>query len=192
MPPYFQINFRREAFKRERERSRRRLLAIAMWATYFGVTALLIGLYVLNLQTVAMRADALERQVRLARHDSTRSAAWQPGANEADFVRSQRQSTRLLSRRLDRLARLLPPNAALTSVAENPNNLPDPSARNLLVITGTMRTTSGEGGMRAVVQCVSTLSSDSVFARGFSSIVLASSQATEKGPPAIQFVVECR
>jgi hypothetical protein len=192
MPPYFQINFRREAFKRERERSRRRLLAIAAWATYFGVAALLIGLYVLNLQTVQMRADALEHQVSSARHDSTHSAAWQPGATEAEFVRAQRQSTRLLSRRLDRLARLLPPNAALTSVAENPNNLADASAKSLLVITGTMRTSGGEGGMRSVVQMVSTLSSDSVFARGFSSIQLASSQAMEKGPPAIQFVVECR
>jgi hypothetical protein len=191
MPPYFQINFRREAFKRERERSRRRLLATATWATYFGVMALLIGLYALNLQTVETRTNAIERQVREAQRDAAHQTQWKPGSTEADFVRAQRQSARLWSRRLDRLARLVPPNAALSSVAINPDNVPDASVKNLLVIQGTMRNT-GEGGMRSVVQFVSALSSDSVFSRGFSSIQLAQSQSTDKGPPAVQFTVECR
>jgi len=189
MPPHFVINFRREAFQRERERSRRRLFALGGWVTYFGLMALLIGLYGLNCQAVGVRTRRIE--LRVARAGEARGT-WQPGAAEAAFVQARRENPLLWQRRLQRLAVLLPGESALHTVAINPDRLPDAAARNILVISGRLRGVRSSDAMRSVVALVSTLSRDSVFARGFSRVQLASSRMADDGSPAVEFVVECR
>ena len=48
MTPVFLINFRREAFRRERAEARRRAIGLGVWLAYFGGLAVLLGLYGLN------------------------------------------------------------------------------------------------------------------------------------------------
>jgi hypothetical protein len=141
----FTINFRREAYQRELARTRRRLFKLGGWLTYFGVLALVLGLYGLNVVVLAGRVERAERRVTRAQQTSGARTGWKLGDNERNVVEDTRA---------------------------NPARWPaaDP--------------------IRPVGQFVSALKADSVFARGYSSIRLASSQT---GPGGVtEFVIECR
>lgn len=186
----FQINFRREEFRRARARARQRLLAIGAWTTYVCVILLLVGLYALNHSWLAGRVSRLERQVAQAKREPARQD-WELSKATIARIEEYRSNPRLWRDRLTRLAALLPPGAVLGSVAVNPDNLPGVAERNMLVISGEFRG-GGPDGMRSVVDLVSALGADSVFSRSYASVRLASSQTL--GPPsnATQFVIECR
>jgi hypothetical protein len=188
----FTINFRREAYQRELARTRRRLFQLGGWVTYFGVLVLLLGLYGLNCASLMRRTSQVERTV--ARASASPGAATEFRIEPADLVQieSFRDNPARWRDRLVRLAEVLPPNAALTSIAVNPDNLPNAADRNLLVITGGVRVAPGQDRMRPVVQLVATLRADTLFARGYSSIRLSSSRAVESPGPATEFVIECR
>ena len=57
--------------------------------------------------------------------------------------------------RLIRLATILPPNATLTSLAVDPQNLPGGPDQNKLVITGLIKSTAGQDRMQGVMKIVS-------------------------------------
>ena len=187
----FTINFRREVFRRERERSRRRLFALGGWVSYFGFLVLLIGLYGLNFQWVNNRAATIQSQVDRMRK-STEAGAWQPTAREVAEIEGRRISAGRWRQRLERLSTLLPADAILTSIAVNPDKLTGAAERNLFVISGSVRIRPGAGSMGEVVDFVSRLKSDSLFSRGFNTFRLASSEMVEGTPPTVLFVVECR
>lgn len=188
----FTINFRREVFRRERERSRKRLFQLGGWVSYFGLMVLLIGLYGLNCQWVSSRAETVAGQVDRMRK-SAATGAWQPSASQVLELESRRGNAARWRDRLERLPALMPPQAVLTSVAVNPNNLPGTAEQNLLEISGNLRVRPGtQSSMSDVMGFVSRLQSDSVFARGFSNFRLTSSEMVEGSPPTVRFVVECR
>ena len=187
----FTINFRREVFRRERERSRRRLFALGGWVSYFGLLVVLIGLYGLNLQWVNNRAGTIQGQVDRMRK-STDAGAWQPTGRQVAEIEGRRLSAARWRQRLERLSTLLPSNATLTSIAVNPDNLQGAAEQNLFVISGAIRIRPGAGStMGEVVELVSRLKSDSLFSRGFRTFRLASSEMVE-GTSTVLFVVECR
>jgi len=188
----FTINFRREVFRRERERSRRRLFALGGWVSYFGFLVVLIGLYGLNLQWVNNRAATIQSQVDRMRK-STEAGAWQPTAREVAEIEGRRVSAGRWRQRLERLSTLLPADAIVTSIAVNPDRLTGAAEKNLFVISGSVRIRPGAGSsMGEVVDLVSRLKSDSLFSRGFNTFRLASSEMVEGTPPTVLFVVECR
>jgi hypothetical protein len=188
----FSINFRREVFRRERERSRARLFQLGGWVSYFGLMALLIGLYGLNCQWVTDHAHNVESQVDRMRKGAA-SGAWQPSASQVQDIQGKRENAARWRERLERLSALMPPQAILSSVAVNPNNLPGVADQNLFEITGNMKVRPGTGSsMGEVVGLMSRLKADSVFARGFSSFKLASSEMVEGSPPTVRFTVQCR
>jgi hypothetical protein len=188
----FTINFRREVFRREREHSRRRLFQLGGWVTYFGLMTLLIGLYGLNCQWVTDRARTVAGQVDRMRK-SEAAGAWQASGSQVQEIERQRERAGMWRARLERLSILMPPQAILTSIAVNPDNLPGVAEQNLFAITGSLKVRpGGASSMSEVVGFVSRLKSDSLFARGFSSFRLASSEMVEGTPPTVRFVVECR
>ena len=192
MSPVFTINFRREAYQRELARTRRRLFNLGGWVTYFGVLALVLGLYGLNLAMVARNLHQMERRVNRAKDTPGERPGWKLGESELVAVENAKANPARWRDRLTRLSQLLPPNVALGSLAINPENLPDLADQNQLVLTGEMRVPSGSDRMRPVVQLVALLQADTSFARGYSSIRLASSQASSGPGNVTQFVVECR
>ncbi len=192
MSALFTINFRREAYQRELARTRRRLFSLGGWVTYFGVLVLVLGLYALNFASVARRVDTAERLVARIQQTSGDRAGWKIGDRELAQVEDARANPARWRDRLLRLAALLPANVALSSVGVNPENSPAPADRNKLVLSGELRAAPGTDRMRPVVQLVSQLQADSVFARGYSSIRLASSQTSPGAGNVTLFVIECR
>ena len=192
MTPVFSINFRREAYQRELARTRRRLLTLGGWLTYFGLLGVIVGLYGLNCAVVTNRAGQLERQAVRARAISDGRQGWQLGAPERMMVEQFKANPARWRTRLVRLSELLPTNAVLSSMAINPENLSSVTEQNKLVLVGSMRVPPGQDRMRPVVQLVSALQSDSVFARGYTSVRLSSSQAASTPGNFTEFVIECR
>jgi hypothetical protein len=92
--------------------------------------------------------------------------------------------------RLRHLGAALPPNARLTLLAVNPQNLSDASARDLLVVTGTLRGQDADARMQNVMRIVGQLRADSVFSSGYRNIKLASTRVHEDGTA--EFTIECR
>jgi hypothetical protein len=191
MSAYFTINFRREAYQREVARTRRRLFALGTWVAYFGALAVLLGLYGLNCSALTRRAAAYERQAaRLQAQGS--STEWQVAPEQLTVVEAFKANPPEWRDRLVRLAQLLPQNMVLTSLAVNPDNLSSPADQRRFVISGELRTSAGGDRMRPVAQLVSTLRADSVFARGYPTIRLASSQTLEAPATVTVFTIECR
>lgn len=188
----FNINFRREMFRRERERVVQRAVTLGIWVAFFGVMAVVLGLYALNWV-------ALDEQIRTAESRTERMKT-SPliherlaiGATELAQVESALQNPRRWRRRMERLSAILPADAALTSVSVNPNNLQSEQDQNQLVIVGVMRAPSGQDRIGSVMQFVSALRADSVFSPGYESIKLAKSSMSEGPPPVIDFTIECR
>ena len=191
MSTLFTINFRREAYQREVARARRRLLMLGASLAYFGVLAVVLGLYGLNCASVARRGAQIERQVARMRAMQNDRRDWTVGTAELRMVETFHANPRQWRDRLVRLATVLPPNAVITSVAVNPDNLPSAEEQNKLVITGQLKVPAGQDRMRGVVQLVGVLHADTLFASGYRNIRLASSRATEGGAVA-EFVIECR
>jgi hypothetical protein len=192
MSALFTINFRREAYQRELARTRRRLFKLGGWVTYFGVLALVMGLYGLNCVSLTRRVHIAERLATRMQQSTGARTGWKLEGQQLNLVEDARANPARWRDRLARLAMILPPNVALSSIAVNPDNSPAPADQNKLVLTGEMRVASGSDRMRPVVQLVSLLQSDSLFARGYTSVRLASSQATSGPGNATLFVIECR
>ena len=189
MSTIFTINFRREAFQRERAKTRRRTIALGLWVAYFGVLGVLFGLYGLNLHSITRRIALVERQAEHIRH-TTGAGDWHPGAGEAAAVEWHVRNPRDWRNRLARLPLLLPPNARLNSLQFNPENAGG-GGNQRLVISGVMRSGTGDDRIQQVMSFVNTLSRDSVFAADYHHIRLVTTRAAS-GSDGAEFVIECR
>jgi hypothetical protein len=185
----FQINFRREAFRRERTEARRRAVGIGVWLTYFGVLAVLIGLYGLNCAALQTRTEQLERQ--LARQRSLRQGGseWVASATDVAGVEPWVSDSGRWRDLLGALPRLLPDGARLTGIQFNPDGVTGGERK--LLLDGVLRTEPRLGGTAGVTDFVSTIARDSLFASQFHSVRLVSTRARE-GSPEAEFEVECR
>ena len=192
MSALFAINFRREAYTKELARARRRILLLGVWVAYFGVLALLLGLYGLNCVSLGLRSRQIER--RTARLSGTQGASieWNVGPAELVQVEHYVQNPRQWHDRLSRLATILPPNVRLQSLVVNPQNLSNPVDENRLVITGLLRPASGQDRMQGVMRIVSALHDDSLFASGYETVKLTSTRVSSEADGVAEFVIECR
>lgn len=189
MNTVFTINFRREAFKRERAKTRRRALALGLWVTYFGAMGIVLGLYGLNLASISKRIGLVERQTEHFQHVTT-SGDWRPSRSDAAEVDRHLRNPRIWRDRLARLPKLLPPNARLSSLQFNPDNASGTSDLRL-VIAGVMRGSAGGDRIQGVMSFVNTLSHDSTFSAGYQHIRLVTTRAAS-GSDGAEFVIECR
>jgi hypothetical protein len=192
MTPVFTINFRREIYQREVARTRRRLFTLGGWLLYFGVLGLVIGLYGLNCTALTRRVRLLERQTTRFQQAQGAGQDWMVDDAQLAAVERFHTSPRRWRDRLVRLASLLPTNVVLASIAVNPDNLSTPLDQDRLLVTGELRALPGQDPLRGVMQLVSMLQRDSVFASGYQSIKLAQSRASAGSLPATEFVIECR
>ncbi len=190
MNPLFTINFRREAYVQEVSRRRRRVVALGGWVAYFGVLVVLIGLYGLNGTALARRAMLLERQTTSIRRSGTPALGAQLGPNELMQVELYARSTRLWRDRLERLGNLLPPEARLTGLTVNPQNMSDASSQNALMISGELRNAPGQDRMQGVMKIVAAMRADSLFGRSYQNIKLSSTSMSQGGNA--EFDIECR
>ena len=188
MSTIFTINFRREAYLRERAKAKRRAVSLGLWLTYFGALAIVLGLYALNASSLLRRTSMLERQVERLRSRPA-GADWRPGAPEASLLARAVSDAGRWRDRLNRLATLVPPNARVTDVQYNPDNTSGTQAK--LVLTGELRPTGGGDRMQQVLSFVGVLSRDSTFASGYTNVRLVTTRASESGESA-EFVIECR
>jgi Tfp pilus assembly protein PilN len=190
--PLFTINFRREAYLMEVARTRRRVVTLGVWVTYFGVLGLLLGLYGLNCASFSVRARQIERQAARLRGSQGASLEWNVQQTELAQVERFVLSPRRWHERLARLGMILPPNVRLTSLQANPQDLSSPAEQNRLVITGFLRPGPGQDRMQGVMRVVTTLRGDSVFTRSYRNIKLASTRISETPDAPAEFVIECR
>jgi Tfp pilus assembly protein PilN len=188
----FTINFRREAYRREVARARRRVLLLGVWLTYFGVLAVVLGLYGLNCASLAQRSSRIERQAARMRAQQNSRQDWTIAPADLATAEQLYANPRRWRDKLMRLAALTPPNAILQSVAINPDNLSNAQDQNKLVITGELRVPLAQDRMRGVVQLVNALRADSSFASGYQNIRLGPSRISEASGPVAEFVIECR
>ncbi len=185
----FAINFRREAFQREVAKTRRRTMQLGLWVFYFGALGVVLGLYGLNAAALSHRLARVEKQLE---HLRSRPAGndWRLDVAEAAVVDRHLMDTRRWRARLERLPRILPPNAHLRALQFNPENASG-SADVKLVLTGEIRGGGGQGRVQAVMAFVGALSRDSVFAADYRNIRLLTTRTNSAGDGA-EFVVECR
>jgi hypothetical protein len=188
----FTINFRREAYRLELARTRRRTVVVGTWLAYFGLLAVVLGLYGLNCSSLAQRTRLLEAQNERVRASIGPTDAWVPGSSELAQVERALANPRRWRSRLERLAAVLPGNVMLNSVAVNPDNLASAAEHERLVITGVLRPVRGQDPMQGIMQLVSALHADSVLAAQYQTIRLAESRiGAGRGAPA-EFRIECR
>ena len=192
MSAIFSINFRREAYLREVARARRRVFAIGAWVAYFGVFAVVLGLYGLNCMALAKRAGLVERQTARMKSAQDTGAGWTFSQAELTQMESFVQNTRQWRDRLSRLAELLPPDARLTSLETNPGNVSTGPTRNRLVITGYLKPDRDQDRMQGVMAIVQTLHSDSLFSKSYRNIKLASTRIVEGSEQTAEFEIECQ
>ena len=192
MSALFTINFRREAYLREVARARQRVFILGAWVAYFGVMALLLGLYGLNCASVSTRARLIERQAARLRGSRGASLEWNVQPEDLTQVERYVLSSRKWHDRLARLQTTLPPNVRLTSIQTNPQNLSSTSEQNRLVVTGLLRPMAGQDRMQGVMHMVQALHEDSLFARSYSNVKLASTRISEEPGASAEFVIECR
>ena len=185
----FQINFRREAFRRERAEARSRAIGLDMWLAYFGALAVLLGLYGLNYAELGSRTKQLHRQIARQRALHVGGADWVAGPNEAAAVEPWVADAGRWRDLLGRLPRLLPEGAQLTSVQYNPDDVSGGDRR--LEIYGVLRTGARRERMAGVTDFVSVLAKDSLFAANFRSVRLVSTRARDGGSDS-EFQVECK
>ncbi len=192
MSPLFTVNFRREAYQLEMATARRRAVAVGTWVAYYGALAVVLGLYGLNLATLSRRTQQLERQNASLRNTQVAAPAWKPAPADVALAERALASPALWHSRLERLAALLPPNAALTSVVVNPENPSDPARREELVVTGLLRPAPGQDRMAGIMGLVAVLRADSVFGARYRSVRLAESRVAGEGDAPAEFKIECR
>lgn len=190
MSALFTINFRREAYLQEVAQARHRVVALAVWVAYFGVFAVILGLYGLNCASLAERTRLIERQAARLRVANAAQAPSLIRVAELNQVEHYVLGARRWGARLSRIAELLPPNARITALTVNPQNLSDPSSQNVLVLIGELHAAGAQDRMQAVMKIVSALRDDKTFAGGYSSIRLSSTRVMPEG--SAEFVIECR
>lgn len=190
MSPLFTINFRREVYQRELARTRRRIMQVGLWVSYFGVIAVMLGLYGLNCASLTRRVKQIERQTAFLR-ETQGQAEWSLRETELSQIAATASNARRWRDRLTRLSVLLPNNVKVGTIAVNPQNLSHPLEQNRLVITGTLRPGPGQDRMQSVMAVVNLLHRDSLFASGYQNVKLASTRVLEEGGTA-EFVIECR
>jgi len=187
----FAINFRREAYRQELARTRRRMASVSTWVAYFGVLVVVFGLYGLNCSSLAQRVRLLEAQLARARSSQEPLLTWKPGPAELAQVERTLANPRRWQLRLGRLAAVLPANARLTSVAANPDNQADEAGRQRLVLTGELKPVPGQDRMQGILQLVAALRADPGFAAQYRTIKLAESRIGGSEAP-VEFRIECR
>ena len=190
MNALFTINFRREAYVQEVARRRRRVISLGVWVGYFGVIAMLLGLYGLNCAALARHSAQLERQTTQIRRNGSSSQTNELEPGDLALVESYVLNTRRWRDRLARIGELMPPEARLTGVAINPRNLSDAGSQNVLMISGEIRNAAGADRMQGVMKIVAALRADSTFRIGYQNIRLASTNVAEDG--SANFEIECR
>jgi Tfp pilus assembly protein PilN len=192
MSPVFTVNFRREAYRQELTRARRRAVAVGAWVAYFGVLALALGLYGLNCASLTQRARLLEKQnARLSARGGP-GDTWKPGPAELAQVERSLASPRRWQARLTRIAAVLPPDARLTTLSLNPDNLSGAADQERLVLTGLLRPASGQDRMQGIMALVAALRADSEFAAQYRSIRLVESRIGGGTDAPAEFRIECR
>ena len=191
-PPVFTVNFRREAYRQELARTRRRTVALATWLGYFGAMAVVFGLYALNLASLAQRTRQLENQNATLRATQGPAATWKPGPADLALAERGLASAPRWGARLQRLAALLPPNAMLTTVIVNPDNMADPAEQEKLVITGLLKAAPGQDRMQGIMALVSALHGDPVFSAQYRVIRLAESRIIGGPETPAEFKIEFR
>jgi hypothetical protein len=189
--PVFAINFRREAYRLERARTRRRAVAVGTWVAYLGVVALTLGLYAMNLGSLLHRTRLLETQTRRLRAAGGTVQAWKPGEAELRLAEKALANPQRWHTRLARLATVLPANARITRLDVNPDNLPGAADQERLVIVGELRPLPGQDGMRGIMALVQALHSDARFAAQYRTIRLVESRVGDGSAPTA-FRIECR
>jgi hypothetical protein len=187
----FTINFRREAHRRELSETRRRAAALGAWVGYFGVLVVVLGLYGLNAGSLAQRARLLELQNDRLQKSRVPSADWTPRTTELPLIQAALDNPRRWQARLERLGAVLPANAMLTSLVVNPDNVSDATDQDRLLIAGMLQPAAGRDRMQEVMQLVSALRRDSLFAAQYGVIKLVESRSGGPGSPA-EFRIECR
>ncbi len=192
MSPVFTVNFRREAFQRERARSRARVISLGVWLSYFGALVVVFGLYGLNFVTLTRRTGVVERQAASLRATRTDPTDWSRQTAEMAMLERGVADSRRWRERLERLAAALPANARLTAIEFNPAGISGGTDWNRLVLTGVLKAAPDQDRMRGVAELVSTLQRDSVLSRHFGAIRLASTGITETSGSTADFVIECR
>jgi hypothetical protein len=190
MNPVFTINFRREAWLRERARARGRLVALGVWFAYFGVMAVILGLYGLNALTFARRVESLERQVARERAATAGAVAWNLAQTDLQRLEAWVANPSDWRARFERMGALVPPDVRLLSVALNPQNVSGASTR-VLVLRGEVRGSERSEQLRSVMGLVSALHADSVFSAQYRNIRLVST-AARAGAAGAEFTIECR
>ena len=192
MSPIFEINFRREAHRQELSHARGRVAELGTWVAYFGVLALVLGLYGLNCHSLAQRARSLEARNARLRTLQAPPATWKPQPTELAQVEGVLANTRRWRSRLERLAAVLPANVRLASLVVNPDNLSAPAEQERLVISGVLDPIAGQDRMQGIMQLVSTLHGDSLFAAQYRIIKLVESRTGGGSGAPAEFRIECR
>ena len=192
MSPVFTVNFRREAYRLELARTRRRTVAVGVWVAYFGVLTVVLGLYGLNCASLDQRARLLATQNTRAQTSHDPTTAWQPGTAELAQVEHTLANPRRWQVRLTRLAALLPAEAILTSVSANPDNLSDAADQERLLIIGMLRPAPGQDRMQGIMALVAALHADSAFAAQYRTIRLVESRTGGGADAPVDFRIECR
>ncbi len=185
----FQINFRREAFRRERTEARRRALGLGVWLTYFGALAVLLGLYGLNWSELGTRTRQLQRQITRQHSISHAGADWTPTPAEAAQAESWVSDAGRWRDLLGRLPRLLPEGARLTHLQFNPDGVSGGERK--LLLTGVLRTDARRESIAGVTDFVTRVSRDSLFSSNFRSVRLVSTRVSQ-GNSESEFELECK
>ena len=189
MTTLFQINFRREAFRRERADARRRAVGLGVWLMYFGGLAVLLGLYGLNCGALETRTRVLGRQVARQRTLARGADRWIAPPAEVMAVEPFVADAARWRDLLGRLPGLLPEGARLTSIDFNPDGVTGGERK--LLLAGVLRVDSQLDRTAGVTDFVAVVARDSLFAARFRSVRLVSTRAVEGGPEP-EFQVECR
>jgi len=185
----FQVNFRREDFRRERAEARRRALGLGIRLAYFGALVVLLGLYGLNCSELRSRSRHLDRQIAQQRSSHQAGAPWTPSPTEAAMAEPWVADLARWQALLARLPQLLPEGARLTSVRFNPEGVSGGERK--LLLAGILRVDVQRDRMAGITDLVGVVSRDSLFAASFRSIRLVSARSDAPRPDAL-FEVECR
>jgi hypothetical protein len=192
MSPVFTINFRREAYRQEMARTRRRAVVVGSWMAYFGALTVTLGLYGLNCASLTQRAKLLETQNARLSEANGLAAAWKPGPTELAQVQRALANPRRLQVRLARIAAVLPANARLTAVSLDHDDFSGSADAERMLLTGLLRASPGQDRMEGIMALVTALHADSSLAAQYRSIRLVESRIDGETDAPAEFRIECR